>query len=114
VTYLLPHLEALFDIPANTMTVILIMCSAAMYFIRPHLVIPGMVFVLGPLVVVLSALANYAVTSLEYFPLNQTDQWLICTMISATIGVIVGLGLAAGLGRMMSSAEAKKSRFHRA
>lgn len=98
----------------STLLLISVMCSVAMYFIRPHLVIPGMVFVLGPIVMMLSTVANYCLTLLEIFPLNKYDQWLICSILSATIGIVVGLCLAAYLARLFDKADAKSSRFHRA
>ena len=114
VSNLMPHLQAMLDTPSSTLALISIMCGAAMYFIRAHLVVPALVFVLGPVVVVLSVVANYILVSLEYFPLNKADQWLICTIFSATVGIIAGLGIAALLSRMMDKSEAKQSRFHRA
>ena len=114
VSYLLPHLQAMFDIPSSTLTLLIIMCSAAMYYIRPHLMIPAMVFVLGPLTFTLAAVAYYGLTMLEYFPLNKTDQWLICTILSATIGVVIGLCLAAVVSKALDKSNAKQSRFHRA
>ena len=113
-SYLLAHLQSMLEIPMSTLVLISIMCSAAMYFIREHLVIPAMVFVLGPINIVLAAIANYCLTKMEYFPLTKTDQWLICTIFSATIGIILGLGVAALLSKALDKSQAKQSRFHRA
>lgn len=113
-SYLLPHLQAMFDIPLSTLTLLSIMCSMAMYFIRPHLVVPALVFVLGPISMFLACVAFYGLTLIEYFPLNKTDQWLICTIVSATIGVIISLVCAAALAHAMDRSQAKQSRFHRA
>ena len=85
-----------------------------MYFIREHLVIPALVFVLGPIIIMLSAVVNLGLTKLEYFPLQKYDQWLICTITSATIGIVLGLCFVALMARYMDKSEAKSSRFHRA
>ncbi len=113
-SFFMHHLEAILDIPPSTLTLIVVMCGTAMYFIREALVIPALVIVLGPFVVLLAVLANYGLTLLEYFPLNRYDQWLICTITSATIGIVVGLCIAAMLARVMDKSEAKRSRFHQA
>ena len=113
-SYLIPHLQALFDIPASTLTLMALMCSAAMYFVREHLVIPGMVLVLGPLSFTLAACVNYGLTSYELLPIAKTEEWLICTLFSATIGIVGGLLIAALLARIMDKSQSKQSRFHRA
>lgn len=112
--YLLPHLQAMFDIPLSTLTLLSIMCSAAMYFIRPHLVVPAMVFVLGPLCLLLSTVAYYGLTLIEYFPLNKADQWLLCTISAATIGIVIGLVIAAAFAQALDKSQSKQTRFHRA
>lgn len=98
----------------STLLLISVMCSVAMYFIRPHLIMPGMVLVLGPIVMMLSTVANYCLTTLEIFPLNKYDQWLICSILSATIGIVVGLCLAAYVARMIDKADAKSPRLRKA
>jgi uncharacterized membrane protein len=114
VSYLMPHLQALFDIPASTLTLIAIMCSAAMYFIREHLVVSWMVLVLGPLSFTLSALVNYVLTYFEVFPVAKTEAWLMCTIFSATVGIIGGLLIGVGIGRLIERSQSNPSRFHRA
>lgn len=111
---LLRQLHEVLDIPMSTLILISVMCSAAMYFIREHLVIPALVFVLGPIIIMLSAVVNLGLTKLEYFPLQKYDQWLICTITSATIGIVLGLCFVALMARYMDKSEAKSSRFHRA
>lgn len=113
-SYLLPHLQAMFDIPLSTLTLLTVLCSAAMYFIRPHLVMPAMIFILGPVCLLISVAAYYGLTLIEYFPLNKTDQWLICTIASATIGIVIGLICAAAMAHALDRSQAKQTRFHRA
>ena len=96
------------EIPTSTLTLIAAMCGVAMYFVRTHLVIPGMIVVIYPLVVALSVAANYGLVQLEYFSLNKYDQWLMCTVTSATIGVIGGLLIAAGLARVLEFFQTRK------
>ena len=111
--FLTKHLQEASEIPASTMTLISMMCGIAMYFIRSHLVIPGMVIVVYPMVLALSVLANYGLVKLEFFALNKYDQWLICTITSATLGVIGGLLVAAVLARVWEHFQTKR-RFQRA
>ena len=112
--FLLKHLQAATDIPMSTLVLISVMISISMYFVRNHLVVPGLVAVLGPFCLVLATGAFYCLTLLEIFPLNKYDQWLICTISASTIGVIMGLGFAALLARGLESMQASKRRFHQA
>ena len=109
---LMKHLQEAAEIPAGTMALISLMCGIAMYFVRSHLVIPGMVVVVYPMVLAFSVLANYGLIKLELFALNRYDQWLICTITSATIGVIGGLIVAAILARIFEHFQTKH-RFER-
>ena len=97
----LNHLQQASEIDNSTLTLICVMCGVAMYFIRNHLVIPGLIVVLYPLLVTLSVAANYALTRLEMFPLNKYDQWLICTITSASIGTVLGLVISSGLATLL-------------
>jgi ABC-type thiamin/hydroxymethylpyrimidine transport system permease subunit len=114
VSYLMPHLQALFDIPASTLTLIAMMCSAAMYFIRQHLVVSWMVLILGPLSFTLSAFVNYVLNYLEIFPVAKTEEWLMCTIFSATVGIVGALLTGVGIGRLIERSQADPSRYHRA
>ncbi len=113
-SYLLPHLQAMFDVPMSTLVLLSIICSAAMYFVRPHLVTPALVFIIGPICLVLSTMAYYGLTMIEYFPINKADQWLICTITAATIGNVCALGVTAAVSRAFDRSQAKQTRFHRA
>ncbi len=113
-SFLMPHLQALFDIPASTLTLIAIMCSAAMYFVREHLVYSWFVLLLGPFSFALSAFINYGLTYFEVFPIAKTEQWLMCTIFSATVGIIGGLLVAVGIGRLIERSQSNPERFHRA
>ena len=106
--FLLKSLNEAMEIPMSTLVLISVMSSIAMYFVRSHLVIPGLVIFLYPVVVVLSAIANFCLTKLEVFPLNKYDQWLICTISSSTIGIVLTLGLAALLARFSENMQANR------
>ena len=108
--FLFKHLNAMTEIPSSTFTLICVLTGVAMYFVRSHLVIPGMVAVLGPLVIIISTFANYGLTQLETFQLNRYDQWLICTITSVTIGITVALLLAAGLARLNEANQERRRR----
>ena len=110
---LMKHLLEAGEIPSGTLALISMMCGIAMYFVRSYLVIPGMVVVVYPMVLGLSVLANYGLVKLELFALNRYDQWLICTITSATLGVIGGLIVAAILARIFEYFQTKK-RFQQA
>ena len=106
--YLISCVQEAMDIPTSTMVLIAVMCALAMYFIREHLVIPGLIVVIFPLVMALSVAVNYGLTKLEYFSLKRYDQWLLATITSATVGIVVGLVLTMMLARMAGRHEAKK------
>jgi uncharacterized protein YacL len=90
-SYLLQHLNAVTEISMGTLTLMAVMCSIGMYFIRSHLVIPALAVIFYPFFVLFSVAAYGFLTLLEVFPLNKYDQWLICTILSATIGIVIGL-----------------------
>jgi uncharacterized protein YacL len=90
-SYLLQQLNAATDISMGTLTLIAFMCSVGMYFIRPHLVIPALSIIFLPFFIIFSVAAFASLTLLEVFPLNKMDQWLICTILAATIGTVIGL-----------------------
>jgi hypothetical protein len=99
--YLLQHLQAATEIPMSTLTLIAVMCSIGMYFIRPHLVMPALAVIFYPFFVLFSVAAYGVFVLLEVFPLNKYDQWLICTITSATVGVIVGLGFVIIISKLV-------------
>ena len=101
-------LQDVSEIPPSILTLIAVVCGIAMYFVRSHLVIPGMIVVLYPLVMALAVTANYCLVQLEYFALNKYDQWMICSIISATLGVVGGLIVAALLSRVLEFFQSKR------
>ena len=113
-SHLLPHLQAATEINATTLTLILVMCSFAMFVVKNQLVVPSLVVVLYPMIVTLSVLANYALTRLEMFQLSRYDQWLICTISSATIGTVMGLGFGTLLARTLDMIATSRARKRRA
>jgi hypothetical protein len=90
-SYLLQQINAATEISMGTLTLIAFMCSIGMYFIRPHLVIPALSIIFMPFFILFSVAAYASLTMLEVFPLNKMDQWLICSILSATIGTVIGL-----------------------
>jgi hypothetical protein len=88
---LLQTIQSATEIPMSTLTVIAVMCSIGMYFIRPHLVIPALAVIFYPFFILFAVGAYGFLTLLEVFPLNKYDQWLICSILSATIGTVIGL-----------------------
>ena len=112
--FLIKHLQAATEIDKSALTLIVVMCGIALYAVRSQLVIQGLMVVLLPLNVTLSAMAMYGMTKLELFPLNKLDQWLICTISSATIGSVVGLGFAVLLAKLLEYITVSRKRVQRA
>jgi hypothetical protein len=106
---LLKHLNEAIDISGGTWFVIVMMAGIGMYFVREHLVMPALVVVLGPMVVGIALLANYGMSQLEIFNMGKFDQWLICTITAATVGLIVTLLIAAGLARIGEHFQANRA-----
>jgi hypothetical protein len=106
-SYLLQQINAVTEITMGTLTLIAFMCSTGMYFIRPHLVIPALSIIFLPFFIVFSVVAYASLTLLEVFPLNKMDQWLICTILSATIGTIVGLIFVIAVSKCIDHIQAR-------
>jgi uncharacterized protein YacL len=111
---LLQHLNAATEIPMSTLTLLAVVCSIGMYFIRPHLVIPALAIVFYPFFVIFAVAAYATLTLLEIFPLNKYDQWLICTMLSATIGVVIGLSLIVLISKLIDHVQSGSRRANQA
>ncbi len=105
-SYLLQHLNAATEIPMGTLTLIAVMCSVGMYFIRPHLVIPALAIIFYPFFILFSVASYGFLTLLEVFALNKYDQWLICGITSATIGTIIGLCFIIGISKLVDHFQA--------
>jgi hypothetical protein len=111
---LLQHLNAATEIPMGTLTLLAVVCSIGMYFIRPHLVIPALSIIFFPFFVLFAVAAYATLTLLEIFPLNKFDQWLICTMLSATIGVVIGLSLIVLISKLIDHVQSGRRRTRQA
>jgi hypothetical protein len=106
-SYLLQHINAATEISMSTLTLIAFMCSVGMYFIRPHLVIPALSIIFLPFFIVFSVAAYASLTLLEIFPLNKMDQWLICSILSATIGTVIGLMFVIAVSKIIDHLQAR-------
>jgi hypothetical protein len=110
--YLLQHIQAATEIPMSTLSLITLMCSISMYFIRPHLVIPALSIIFMPFFVIFSVATYGVFVLLEVFPLNKYDQWLICTITSATVGVVIGLGFIIMISKLVDHFQGGNKRPH--
>jgi hypothetical protein len=106
-SYLLQQINAATEITMGTLTLIALMCSMGMYFIRPHLVIPALSIIFLPFFIVFSVAAYASLTLLEVFPMNKADQWLICTILSATIGTVIGLGFVIAVSKLIDHIQSR-------
>jgi hypothetical protein len=106
-SYLLQQINAITEISMGTLTLIALMCSVGMYFIRPHLVIPALSIIFLPFFILFSVAAYASLTLLELFPLNKMDQWLICTILSATIGTVIGLLFVIAISKIIDHVQSR-------
>jgi uncharacterized protein YacL len=108
-SYLLQHLNAAIEIPMGTLTLMAFMCAIGMYFIRSHLVIPALAIVFYPFFVLFAVAAYGVLTLLEVFPMSKYDQWLICTILSATIGIVIGLLFTIGVSKTIDHLQSRET-----
>jgi hypothetical protein len=108
--YVLQQINAATEISMGTLTLIALMCSIGMYFIRPHLVIPALSIIFLPFFILFSVAAYASLTLLEVFPLNKMDQWLICTILSATIGTVIGLLFTISVSKIIDYFQSRDTR----
>lgn len=104
--FLIKHLTTASELSNGTLGLICVMAGIGMYFVRNHLVMPALIVVLGPITVGFAVLANYALLLTETFDVGRFDQWLICTISAATIGIVLTLILAALLARLQERMQA--------
>ena len=106
--FLIKHLTTAWELSNGTLGLICAMAGIGMYFVRNHLVMPALIVVLGPITVVLAVFANYILLLTESFDVGRFDQWLVCTISAATIGIVFTLALAAGLARVQEHFQANR------
>jgi hypothetical protein len=98
---ILEHLQKIRDIDNVTFTVLIMIAFIASMSVRKHLVVPGLIVVLMPLMLGVSMLANYILVANEVFIQTKVDQWLLGVVAAGTVGAILSIGLAAVLAKLM-------------
>jgi hypothetical protein len=108
-TFFLRHVNDLFAMDWQTLTVIAVLCGGACYFIKEYLSSPPMVLFIFPVLMLFSMLAQYSFIQLELFAPKKIDQWLMFTILASIVGTIVGLGLIAGVISLRERMEVRRT-----
>lgn len=98
---LMKHLTDMVSIDGASWTLILLICGTAMWIVRDHMPNIGITILILPLMLGLSLLVNYAMILLEFFAANKMAEWLVWTIVAATIGTLGGISVIAVLARFM-------------
>jgi hypothetical protein len=104
------YVNELMEIDASTMSLLLFICGVAKWMIKNHLTNAAMVFIMYPFTMLFSMGAYLTFYRLELFALNKPDQWLMWTIMAATVGVLVTLVATAGF---MKISQFFKDRAHK-
>jgi hypothetical protein len=104
------YANEMMEIDKSTMTLLLFICGAAKWMIRNHLTNSAMVFVMYPFTMLFSMCAYTVFNRFELFAASKHDQWMMWTIMAATVGVVVTLLITAGLMRL---SETVSNRSHK-
>jgi hypothetical protein len=96
---LVKHFYSIIEVDGSTFTILLLMCCAALWFIRDGLANPAMGIFIFPVILFLSMSFYYLFLVLELFPTNKPEQWLMFAIMAGSIGVSVGIAMVAALAR---------------
>ncbi len=96
---LIKHMTNIVEVDGSTFLVILMICCAAMWFIREGLANPAMIVFIFPFVFLLSLTFYYVFAQFELFASNKMEQWLMWAIMAGSLGVSIGIGSVALLAR---------------
>lgn len=99
-TFLAKQFESIISLDWPTLTVIIVFCLLAAYFLREYLAHPPMIVFVYPVLVFCSMFMYHVFNSLELFVPKKIDQWLMWTIMASIIGTILAITLVAGIGRL--------------
>ncbi|MEQ1648069.1 MAG: hypothetical protein ABL898_05730 [Hyphomicrobiaceae bacterium] len=88
------------EIDNTTFTILILIAGIASMAIRNSLAMPGLIVIIMPLMLGLSMVANFAFVSFEFFQQNRIDQWVMGVIAAGTSGAIIGIALAALVGKL--------------
>ena len=97
---LIAHWTNIIEVDSSTFLVILLICCAAMWFIREGLANPAMIIFIFPFVFLISLTFYYVFTQFELFTSNKMDQWLMWAIMAGALGASIGIGSVALLARI--------------
>ncbi len=98
---LLKHAIGIVSIDKTTLMFFVAVCAVACWIVKDSLANPAMIIFMTPLLVLLSMVTYYLFLQGEYVITNKLHSWLLWCIVSATIGLVIGLGLIAGVTRLM-------------
>lgn len=97
---LLKHVDNILAMDRATLGVIAGLCVIAAYFLKDFMANPVLIVFVYPVLFLFSVLVQYGIILAEVYPPRKLDSWLMWTIMGSICGNIIGIGLAAGLGRL--------------
>ena len=96
----LRHIDNILAMDRATLGVIAGLCMIAAYFLKEFMANPVLIVFVYPVLFLFSVLVQYGIILAEIYPPRKLDAWLMWTIMGSICGNIIGIGLAAGLGRL--------------
>jgi hypothetical protein len=97
---LIRHLTNIVQVDSVTSTLIILICCAAVFFIKDNLANPAMIVFIFPIIWFLSLFFYYIFVLFELVPSNKPDQWLMWVLMAGSVGVSVGIAIVAVIARL--------------
>ena len=102
------YANLLTEIDKSTLAMLCFICGVAKWMIKNHLTNSAMVFIMYPFTMLFSMAAYATFNYFELFAANKHDQWLMWTIMAATVGVIVTLGVTALMMKLLEALTMRK------
>ena len=87
--FLIKHFNEMREIDASTIQLICLNCALAKAAIRNSLPNPAVVFLMYPFTILFAITAYYVFLKLELVDTNQSDQWLLFSVIATAVGCLI-------------------------
>jgi hypothetical protein len=99
--FILKHAVGIISIDKPTLMFFLVICAAASWIVKDSLANSGMIIVMVPFLLILSMVTYYLFLQGEFVITNKLQSWLLWCIVASTVGLVVGLGIIAGITRLL-------------
>ncbi len=94
------HLTAMFDVSGGTLFLFCMICGTSVWLIRNSLASSAAALLIFPAGMFLTLLVNYFMLSNGMFDPKKMADWLIWTIMAATVGSLSDIGLTAAIAQL--------------